>query len=76
MVSADVYLATELLVVDKNWAVMGPLSVPLCESGRMWDAVWTTQASRDPKMMEDERVADGSENCMKVVIQLKQALET
>jgi hypothetical protein len=47
MVSADVYLATELLVVDKNWAVMGPLSVPLCESGRMWDAVWTTVDDSD-----------------------------
>jgi hypothetical protein len=47
MVSADVYLATELLVADKDWAAMGPLSVPLCESGRMWDAVWTTVDESD-----------------------------
>jgi hypothetical protein len=42
MASADVYIATELLVADEDWAATGPLLIPLCEPGRMWDAVWIT----------------------------------
>jgi hypothetical protein len=78
MASADIYIATELLVANEDWAATGPLLIPLCEYARVWDAVWTTVDNSDDytgepwsKMAEDERAADGSESCTKMVSQHK-----
>jgi hypothetical protein len=58
MASADVYIATKLLVADEDWAAARPLLFPLCGSGRMWDTVWTTVDNSD-----DYTDEPWSENC-------------